>query len=288
MKPTWKQISVEFIMRTKIHGLKFVFCPNKSGLQRVTWVVAFFVCISLLCVWSLNRIQYLMSYPAITKINMVWTHNMSFPAITLCNKNVFRVSTLTKEDLYHSGYWMDLMYPNHTVMEKSLSFLKDSHKRGLLNLLDFNNYSPRPNYHVNTTEMMGRLGHQLEEMLLECRFRGETCTSRNFSTVCTENNGVCQVWIWNVVYQVYPPAGQRCDIDVPHLQTSPTFFWVSIICIHPSTAFCVHQKLDYFRAAEENRTPHNLHAVVNSSIIKTNLQSVSSLSCFINQFKLKF
>ncbi|XP_056912242.1 acid-sensing ion channel 1C isoform X1 [Takifugu flavidus] len=185
VKPTWKEISVEFIMRTKIHGLKFVFCPDKSRPQRVIWIVAFFVCISLLCIWSRNRIQYLMSYPAITKINMVWARNMSFPAVTFCNKNVFRVSTLTKEDLYHSGYWMDLMYPNHTVMEKSLSFLKDSPKQGLLSLLDFNNYSPRPGYRVNTTEMMGRLGHQMEEMLLECRFRGETCTSRNFSTIYT-------------------------------------------------------------------------------------------------------
>lgn len=216
MKPTWKQISVEFITRTKIHGLKFVFCPDKSRLQRVVWVVAFFVCISLLCVWSSNRIHYLMSFPAITKINMVWARNMSFPAVTLCNKNVFRVSTLTKEDLYHSGYWMDLLYPNHTVMEKSLSFLRDSHKRGLLSLLDFGNYSPRPNYRVNTTEMMGRLGHQLEEMLLDCRFRGETCSSRNFSTVCTENNVLgfffvrCafRMLFIRYIYNSCPPAGQ--------------------------------------------------------------------------------
>lgn len=186
VKATWKEVSMQFLTRTKIHGLKFVFSPDKSRLQRVIWIVAFFVCISLLCIWSLNRIQYLMSFPAITKINMVWAHNMSFPAVTFCNKNVFRVSTLTKDDLYHSGYWMDLMYPNHTVMENSLYFLKDGHKQGILSLLDFNNYSPRPDYHVNTTEMMGRLGHQLEEMLLECRFRGETCTSRNFSTVCRE------------------------------------------------------------------------------------------------------
>lgn len=186
IKTTWKEITVDFIMRTKIHGLKFVFSPDKSKLQRVIWIMAFFLCLSLLCTWSWNRILYLMSYPAVTKIYMVWAHNMSFPAVTLCNKNVFRVSTLTKDDLYHSGYWMDLMYPNHTVINRSLSILKDSQKQGLLNLLDFNNYTPSPDYRVNTTEMMGRLGHQLEDMLLECRFRGETCTYKNFSTVCTE------------------------------------------------------------------------------------------------------
>lgn len=190
LKPSWREITFSFVMRTKVHGLKFIFSPDKSKPQRVIWVMAFFLCISLLCTWSWNRIFYLMSYPAVTKIYMVWAHNMSFPAVTFCNKNVFRVSTLTKEDLYHSGYWMDLMYSNHTVMEKSMSILRDSHKQGLLSLLDFNNYSPHPNYRINTTEMMGRLGHQLEEMLLECRFRGETCNHKNFSTVCTKRKMV--------------------------------------------------------------------------------------------------
>lgn len=210
MKQSWKEITVDFIMRTKIHGLKFVFSPDKSKPQRVIWIMAFFMCISLLGTWSLNRIQYLMSYPAITKINMVWARNMSFPAVTLCNKNAFRVSSLTKDDLYHSGYWMDLMYPNHTVMERSLSIIKDSHKQGLLSLLDFNNYSPNPDYRTNTTEMMGRLGHQLEDMLLECRFRGETCTHKNFSTVCTERkkmllSGVDLYFVYRV-YQLFMQA----------------------------------------------------------------------------------
>lgn len=188
-KPTWKEITVDFITRTKIHGLKFIFCPDKSKPQRAIWVLAFLVCLSLLFTWSWNRIFYLMSYPAITKIYMVWAHNMSFPAVTLCNKNMFRVSSLTRDDLYHSGYWMDLMYYNHTVMERSLSILKDNHKQGLLNLLNFNDYSEnRPESRANTTEMMGRLGHQLEDMLLECKFRGETCTHRNFSTVRTDRD----------------------------------------------------------------------------------------------------
>ncbi|XP_043990516.1 acid-sensing ion channel 1C isoform X1 [Gambusia affinis] len=185
LKTPLKEITVSFIRRTKIHGLKFIFCPNKSKPQQLIWTLAFFLCISLLCTWSMNRIFYLMSYPAVTKIYMVWAHNMSFPAVTFCNKNVFRASSMTKDDLYHSGYWMDLMYPNHTVIKRSLSILKESHKPALLDLLDFQNYTPPPDYLINTTEMMSRLSHQLEDMLLECRFRGETCTYKNFSTIYT-------------------------------------------------------------------------------------------------------
>ncbi|KAJ0058773.1 hypothetical protein NL108_000481 [Boleophthalmus pectinirostris] len=185
LKPTLKEVTASFITRTKIHGLKFMFSPDKSRPHRCIWVLSFLFCLGLLFTWSWNRILYLMSYPAVTKIHMVWAHNMSFPAVTFCNKNLFRVSSLTREDLYHSGYWMDLLYPNHTVMERSLAILKESHKKGLLKLLDFNKYTPPPGYRVNTTEMMGRLGHQLEDMLLECKFRGETCTHKNFTPIYT-------------------------------------------------------------------------------------------------------
>lgn len=191
LQNTLKETTVEFIRRTKVHGLKFIFSPNKSKFQQIIWILAFLLCISLFCTWSWNRIFYLMSYPVVTKIYMVWAHNMSFPAVTLCNKNVFRVSALTKDDLYHSGYWMDLMNPNHTLINRSLSILKESHRPGLLSLLDFRNYAPPPDYSVNTTEMMSRLGHQLEDMLLECKFRGETCTFRNFSTVCRNGRMLC-------------------------------------------------------------------------------------------------
>ncbi|XP_053740324.1 acid-sensing ion channel 1C isoform X1 [Synchiropus splendidus] len=184
-KRSWTQYTVNFVKRTKVHGLKFIFCPEKDRPQRVIWVMAFLLCLSLLFTWSWNRIFYLMSHPVVTKIYMVWAHNMSFPAVTFCNKNVFRVSNLTREDLYHSGYWMDLMYANHTLMERSLAILRDSPKQSLLRLLDFSNYTRPPGYRTNTTEMMARLGHRLEDMLLECKFRGEACTYRNFSTIYT-------------------------------------------------------------------------------------------------------
>ncbi|XP_055739550.1 acid-sensing ion channel 1C-like isoform X1 [Salvelinus fontinalis] len=185
LKQSWMEITVAFMRRTKVHGLMFVFSPDKTLTQRILWLLAFFVCVGLLFTWSWNRILYLMSYPAVTRIKMEWTHNMSFPAVTFCNHNLFRVSSLTKVDLYHCGYWMDLMHQNHSVMEKSLALLRDNHKYNLLSLLDFNGYTPPPRYHVNTTEMIGRLGHQLEDMLLECRFRGENCTHQNFTTIYT-------------------------------------------------------------------------------------------------------
>lgn len=180
-----KDVTTSFVLRTKVHGLKHAFSPHKSKIQRLFWLLALFVCLGLLFTWSWNRILYHLSYPAVTKIYMVWTRNMTFPAVTFCNQNLFRLSSLTKADVYHSGYWMDIMHLNHTVNRQSVSMLKHSrHGERLLHLLDFSNYSPPPDHQLNTTEMIDRLGHQLEDMLLECKFRGENCTYKNFSPVC--------------------------------------------------------------------------------------------------------
>lgn len=188
LKSTLKDVTAAFVTRTKVHGLKYVFSRDKSKLCRTLWLLSIFVCIGLLCTWSWNRILYLLSFPVVTKLHMVWAYNMSFPAVTLCNENFFRVSGLTQADLYHSGYWMDIMHQNHSVNRRSVAMLRlSSHHERLLRLLDFSDYSPPlPQHHFNTTEMVSRLSHQLEDMLLECKFQGENCTYKNFTPVCKE------------------------------------------------------------------------------------------------------
>ncbi|XP_066573547.1 acid-sensing ion channel 1C-like [Amia ocellicauda] len=184
-KRTLKDITVSFVKKTKFHGLKYVFARDSSKPRRVLWLLAFFACVGLLSTWSWNRLHYLLSFPAVTKIHMVWAHNLSFPAVTLCNQNLFRMSSLTRMDLYHSGYWLDLLYLNHSVNEKSLQVLRDDRKKMVLSMVDFSQYAPPPDQQVNTTEMINRLGHQIEDMLLECKFQGENCTFRNFTPIYT-------------------------------------------------------------------------------------------------------
>ncbi|XP_018613414.1 acid-sensing ion channel 1C isoform X3 [Scleropages formosus] len=183
LRRTVKEITAAFVRNTKFHGLRYVFARDRSKARRLFWLLAFFSCVGLLSTWSWNRLHYLLSYPAVTKIHMVWARSMSFPAVTLCNQNLFRMSSLTKDDLYHSGYWLDLLHVNHSVNRRTLSTLRDDRKQSLLSLLDFSQYAPPPRF--NTTEMVDRLGHQLEDMLLECKFQGENCTYKNFTPVYT-------------------------------------------------------------------------------------------------------
>lgn len=205
------KITLAFVFKTKIHGLKHIFAPEKSKPQRLTWFLALSICLVLLFIWSWKCVFYFLSYPAVTKIYMVWSTNMTFPAITFCNQNLFRVSSLTKADLYHSGYWMDIMHLNHTVNRQSAAMLKHSrHRDRMMRLLNFSDYSPPPNFQLNTTEMIDRLSHQLEDMLLECKFRGENCTYKNFTSVCTL---VCMLAvILLVVWLLHMPEVQRAYV----------------------------------------------------------------------------
>lgn len=219
LKSTLREITVAFVTRTKVHGLKYVFSREKSKPHRALWLLAILVCIGLLCTWSWNRILYLLSFPAVTKIHMVWAYNMTFPAVTLCNQNFFRVSGLTQSDLYHSGYWMDIMHQNHSVNRRSVSMLRhSSHRERLLRLLDFSDFSPPPpQHHFNTTEMIGRLSHQLEDMLLQCKFQGENCTYKNFTPVRRESkrikmqsahNSELSLFLWRVAASSI--SGPKC------------------------------------------------------------------------------
>lgn len=54
----------------------------------------------------------------------------------------------------------------------------------LSRILDFNHFLPPPREsQPSMRQLLDRLGHQLEEMLLYCRYQGEMCGPRNFSTV---------------------------------------------------------------------------------------------------------
>lgn len=54
----------------------------------------------------------------------------------------------------------------------------------LSRILDFNHFLPPPREsQPSMLQLLDRLGHQLEEMLLYCRYQGQLCGPRNFSTV---------------------------------------------------------------------------------------------------------
>uniref|UniRef100_A0A672L0H5 Acid-sensing ion channel 1 n=1 Tax=Sinocyclocheilus grahami TaxID=75366 RepID=A0A672L0H5_SINGR len=188
-----KEAGKLFLKHTTFHGLRHVFLSG-SYPRRVAWLLAFLTALALLFTWSSNRVRYLLSSPVYSKAHMVYAKRLVFPAVTICNQNILLPRRMKKPDLFSAGRWLGLFGKNWQVSPAVREALT-SHVDGTNNeppwspfsrILDFNHFLPPPrDSQPSMRHLLDRLGHQLEEMLLYCRFQGQLCGPRNFSTIFT-------------------------------------------------------------------------------------------------------
>ncbi|XP_053141701.1 acid-sensing ion channel 4 isoform X1 [Hemicordylus capensis] len=179
------RITARFLRVTHLHGLHYMGSRQQSWTQRLFWSGAFLASLGLLCTWSANRMQYLHSKPVHTRAHMRWAPWMHFPAVTFCNHNPTRFLQLTRPDLYSVGYWLGLTYKNHSLLPTVLEELPEEQRPWLSHLANYSRFLP-PRLSPHTMEsFFHRLGHQIEDMLLECHFRGKPCGPQDFTPVYT-------------------------------------------------------------------------------------------------------
>ncbi|XP_043089599.1 acid-sensing ion channel 2-like [Puntigrus tetrazona] len=188
-----KEAGKLFLKHTTFHGLRHVFLSG-SYPRRVAWLLAFLTALALLFTWSSNRVRYLLSSPVYTKAHMVYAKRLVFPAVTICNQNILLPRRMKKPDIFSAGRWLGLFGKNWQVSPAVREALT-SHVDGTSSeppwspfsrILDFNHFLPPPrDSQPSMKQLLDRLGHQLEEMLLYCRFQGQLCGPRNFSTIFT-------------------------------------------------------------------------------------------------------
>lgn len=172
-------------LRTRLHGLRHM-CSRRAALpRRALWVLAFCTALGLLLSWSSNRLLHWLSFPSHTQVRTEWSRQLAFPAVTLCNNNPLRFPRLSKGDLYYAGHWLGLLLPNRTARPLLTELLRgdEARLRWFAKLADFRLFLPPRHYEGISADFMDRLGHQLEDMLLSCKYRGELCGPHNFSAV---------------------------------------------------------------------------------------------------------
>ncbi|XP_028654372.2 acid-sensing ion channel 1B isoform X1 [Erpetoichthys calabaricus] len=184
-----------FLKHTTFHGLRHIFLFG-SYPRRLVWLLAFLTALALLFTWSSNRVRYFLSSPVHTKVHVVYAKRLVFPAVTICNKNLLLPSRMDKPDLFLIGRWLGLLGKNLQVPTGVQEALAPGQGQpqgqgqqgwvGLSRLLGFKHFlPPARDMQPSMLQLLDRLGHQLEEMLLYCRFQGEICGPRNFSTIFT-------------------------------------------------------------------------------------------------------
>ncbi|KAM8946057.1 acid-sensing ion channel 2 isoform 1-T1 [Pelodytes ibericus] len=181
-----RALSHPSLEKAKLHGMRYVCSPRLAFQRRAFWFLAFFTSLGLFLSWSSNRLLHLLSFPSHTRVQLEWSKELAFPAVTLCNNNPVRFHRLSKSDLYFAGYWLGLLLANRTARPLLAELLPEDKQKWFTKLADFRLFLPPRDFDGISVGFMDRLGHQLEDMLLSCRYRGETCGPHNFSTVFTK------------------------------------------------------------------------------------------------------
>lgn len=177
LQPSSVQI---FANTSSLHGIRHIFVYGPMTIRRVLWALAFVTSLGLLLVESSERVIYYFSYQHVTKVDEVIANSLVFPAVTICNLNGFRFSHLTTNDLYHAGDLLALLDVNLQILQPQLA-----DPTVLAILQEKANFQHHRAKVFSMSEFLGRVGHDVKEMLLYCKFRGHECSHKNFSTVST-------------------------------------------------------------------------------------------------------
>lgn len=175
LQPSSLQI---FANTSTLHGIRHIFVYGPMTIRRAVWALAFVASLGLLLVESSERVVHYFSYQHVTKVDEIVTNSLVFPTVTICNLNGFRFSQLTTNDLYHAGELLALLDVNMQILQPHLADPKV-----LAILKEKTRFQPGRAKMFSMREFVGRVGHDMQEMLLYCKFRGLECSHKNFTTV---------------------------------------------------------------------------------------------------------
>lgn len=153
-----------------LHGLSHIFLPGGVTLRRLLWAAAFSSSLSIFLYQVADRVIEYYRYPHVTILDEMDIPVMYFPAVTFCNYNSFRKSQILRNDIFwmagllgvEQGDFDDFMAALGQPTENSKFF---------------------PSKTFNMLEFVQRTSHNIEDMLLECKYRGKDCGPENFTTV---------------------------------------------------------------------------------------------------------
>lgn len=160
-----------FASSCTLHGLGHVFGPGSLTPRRGLWATAVLLSLAAFLYQVAERVRYYGEFHHETALDERESHRLTFPAVTLCNINPLRRSRLTPNDLHWAGPALLGMEPaEHAAFLRTLG--QPPAPPGFM---------PSPTFDM--ARLYARAGHSLEDMLLDCRYRGWPCGPENFTVV---------------------------------------------------------------------------------------------------------
>ncbi|XP_074049466.1 acid-sensing ion channel 3 [Macrotis lagotis] len=163
-----------FANNCTLHGLSHVFRPGGLTLRRGLWAGAVLLSLTTFLYQVAERIEYYGQFHHVTVLDEHESHHLVFPAVTLCNLNALRRSQITPNDLHWAGPALLGLEPKeHAEYLKALGQAPAP-----------SGFMPSATYDLK--DLYTRAGHTIEDMLLNCHYRGQPCGPGNFTKIYTK------------------------------------------------------------------------------------------------------
>ncbi|XP_030062678.1 degenerin deg-1 [Microcaecilia unicolor] len=186
---TLRQLGWTIVQHTSAHGIPNVF-RSRHWFRKLVWTA--FVFFALCCaLWQCTEmVLTYFSYPSHDKITLISSAKLKFPAVTICNLNSVRLSSLNRSfamftSLQDSGLEMAHRRNRSHIWNSSADF-PDEYVQYAGAFKKF-----ASEFNQLSDEQKTEMGHNLEDMLIFCNFHGQECNTSFFSRFINYKFGNC-------------------------------------------------------------------------------------------------
>jgi len=181
----------EFCSETTAHGFGRL-ASATSAIERLIWLLCLLAALTYTLVQGFSLVSEYFSYPVDVKVEMKHAEDLEFPAIVVCNMNALRrqaLNEVVKMGQITNPIWEQVSQSGSRQQMKS-------YKRALLASLD--------------NDVKRSIGHQAEDFILECNWKGEVCGPENFTWFPNYEYGNCYVFgAENMTQNISAPGNQN-------------------------------------------------------------------------------
>ncbi|XP_074658670.1 degenerin-like protein del-10 [Tubulanus polymorphus] len=166
---SFRQAVYEFANDTNFHGVKYI-AVSTRWFTRIGWLLLVLGMTGVLIYQIYDRTTHYFSWPVTSDISVGKPdRDISFPMVTICNTNTFRLSEVEEANLFQQ-------ISSHYTDQNSLSDdLEDMSS-------ELNNYTFR--------YLIEKFGHKMDDSIKSASFQSDPLTLDNFTSIITDY-GMC-------------------------------------------------------------------------------------------------
>ena len=168
MKQKWR----DFVENSTLHGMHCII-SSQTTFRRIIWTLFLLVGVGYFSYQTSVLWTKYLRYPVTTKTTLVFEREPEFPAVTICNFNMLRKSLIEKHNFTE--------VIDQALMSKTGVKMNETS-------IDWSRYK-----NVDVFEVYLKGGHGIQDMILDCSWKGERCGYQNFTPILT-TMGLCHTF----------------------------------------------------------------------------------------------